>query len=426
MRSLGHLRQTAVPLFCAALVACSSSGGPSRVAGGDAAAGSVPDADTNVDATAASPEAGSPEGAADDAGAAADGAPVVVTSCTAPDGGALPVGVWQSVTAPGINLAADAGRLGTLEIEVDPHDPSTVYSTADHQGLFRSSDCGGTWSKINTGRNGPTLDTGSEWILRIDPTDTSIMYSSPLYGTDLSLFKSTNGGVDWDSVMPPGGNVAKALQYMFFQDLSIDPTDHLHLVVTFHVDCVAPYSALCMAESKDGGGTWRVFNGPPQLTGWTEDAGPVVLNETTFFFGAPFAGLFRTTDSGATWTQVAPQGYHRFYASSAGWTYMGSAQNGIYRSRDPASSDPSLSAWTVIPNTLTTVGGALIGDGQRIFAAARSYEQDGTTQESDGLTWTPFTPASLSYGSTWFNYDPVHHALYSTNTNAGLWRYITH
>jgi photosystem II stability/assembly factor-like uncharacterized protein len=342
-----------------------------------------------------------------------------VAPCSDADGGPIAVGAWENVTPPAVSLKGDGGLLGTLAVEVDPQDPARVYSTGDHQGLFRSDDCGAHWTKINTGKNGSTLDTGSEWVLRIDPANPSVMYSSPLYGSNPSLLKSTNGGVDWDDVMPMGSVVRAALQYMFFQDLSIEPTNTSHLVASLHVDCITPHRPVCLGESMDGGATWRIVEGPPSLTGWVEDAGPIVVSATTIFYGAPFAGLFRTDDGGATWSQVAPQGYHRFYSSSTGWTYMGSAQAGIYRSKD-------LSTWTVIPQTLTTVGGALIGDGQRIFAGARQYVKDQTSAESDGLMWTDFAGPPVMMGPTWYQYDSVHHILYSTNNNAGLWRMVTH
>jgi hypothetical protein len=331
----------------------------------------------------------------------------------------LPVGVWEDVTPPALDLGTDAGLVGALAVAVDPLNPATVYTTGDHQGLFRSEDCGATWKKINTGNNASTLDSGSMWVLRIDPVDPMVMYTTPLFGSDQSLFKSTNGGVDWDSITPPGGVVAQALAWMQVQDLAFDPTDHLHIVTTFHVDCVAPHRKVCLGDSKDGGETWTILEGPPQKDGWVEDAGPVVTGAGTVFFGAPFDGLFRTDDGGGSWTQVAPQGYSRFYSSPTGWSYMGSAQNGIYRSRD-------LTTWTLVPNTITTVGGALIGDGERIFAAARAYVNDQVTSESDGTTWGAFQPPPPTTGATWFEYDSVHHILYSANTNGGLWRLVTH
>jgi hypothetical protein len=162
-----------------------------------------------------------------------------------------------------------------------------------------------------------------------------------------------------------------------------------------------------------------VTEGPPQLGGWTEDAGPVIQNATTIFYAAPFDGLFRSSDSGATWQKVAPQSYQLFYKASTGYYYMGSAQVGIQRSLD-------LVSWTTIPGSLTTVSRALVGDGQRIFASARSYVEMQTTPESDGLTWTKSPMPPVADGAKTFGYDGVHHILYSANMGSGLFRMVTH
>jgi hypothetical protein len=218
---------------------------------------------------------------------------VLVRACSS-----TPSNVWQDITPASVDLGKGQG-LGTLNVVVDALDPATVYVSTDHQGLYKSSDCGATFTKINSGRNGAVLDSGSLWTLAIDPVESNVLYSSPLYGTDVSLFKSRNGGVDWDSLAPKGSNVAAAVQYNFFQALAIDPTDHQHLVVTFHADCNSPYAKVCMAESGDGGASWRIFNGPP-LGGWMEDAGPIVVNATTMLYAAWFAPLYYSDDSGAT------------------------------------------------------------------------------------------------------------------------------
>jgi hypothetical protein len=213
--------------------------------------------------------------------------------------------------------------------------------------------------------------------------------------------------------------VYQALDYMSFQEVALDPTDHQHLVVTFHVNCKAPYLPLCMGESKDGGATWRVFNGPAAITGWGEDAGPIAVNATTMFYAAPFDGLFYTADSGGTWQKVAPQGYQHIYHSGTGWSYTGSAQIGIQRSQN-------LTTWTTIPGSLTTVSRALLGDGQRLFASARSYVEYQTSPESDGLTWKKITAPPVSDGAKTFGYDSAHHILYSANMASGLWRMVTY
>ena len=72
-------------------------------------------------------------------------------------------------------------------------------------------------------------------------------------------------------VSPPGSEIAMTVDYNFLQEVSMDPTDPAHLVVSFHADCKGAYAPMCMAESKDSGTTWRLFKGPTKVGARTRD-----------------------------------------------------------------------------------------------------------------------------------------------------------
>ena len=138
------------------------------------------------------------------------------------------VGEWQNITPPGL-------RYGNAFV-IDPKNTATIYATGGNEGGGRqkSTDCGSTWSRINTGRNASLLDKDGSWTMVIDPVDTNVLYANINYGA-MGLFKSTNGGVDWDSILST--EASKALQYGgFVEHIAIDPTNHLHLRSrpTFH------------------------------------------------------------------------------------------------------------------------------------------------------------------------------------------------
>jgi hypothetical protein len=374
------------------------------------------------DGSGQGPESGVPidSGGIRDSGGNPEVGPPNPRPCSAADSGVMQPGVWESVTPPQVNLAGGKG-VGILNVKVNPQDPATVYTTADQQGLYRSRDCGATWTKVSTGRNGFVLDTGWPWTLEIDPIDPNVIYSDSLYGRDNSLLKSTNGGVDWDSLFPVGGSVRQAVPSSFFQGMSMDPTDHRHIVVSFHDNCVPPYSKVCLGESMDAGATWRIFNGPPTLTGWTEEAGPLVVDHTSFFYAAPFTPLLYTTDSGATWREVSVAGYWHMHRASDGFYYMGTRgllTGGMQRSKD-------LVNWSPIPRTPVFVSAGLVGDGHRLFAASRRDAIYVTALESDGFAWNPMPAPPAAGHPVWFALDPVHHILYSANQASGLWRMAT-
>ena len=195
-----------------------------------------------------------------------------------------------------------------------------------------------------------------------------------VYSSDSgNLYKSTNGGVDWDGLYPKGSNVYDAVD--FFQDLGMDPTNHKHVVVTFHNNCKGAYAGGCMAETLDSGATWRLFMGP--LPGWSEGAGPLVLGGSTFIFGTTQNGMYYTSDSGAHWEKVGPGTNHQMYHSPTGAYYTGS-DYGVGRSADGHT-------WTRIAGAPNGYG--IIGDGKRLFNSLRTSGQNQqpyfTAPESD-------------------------------------------
>jgi hypothetical protein len=309
-----------------------------------------------------------------------------------------------------------------VSVAVNPQNPSIVFTSgaagsSGGNGIYKSTDCGATWTKANTGRNSAAIDSGYQWGMNIDPTNPNVMYVSNGYGGPPSLFKTTNGGTDWDPVFAPNSDVAMAVQDAFTQAASMDPTNPNHLVVTFHNNCTGAYAPMCMAETTDGAATWRLFKGP--TSGWEEGAGPLVLGKTTFLYSAIFAGVFYTNDSGATWSKVADSGSgNQIYFSPTGAMFLGS-NSGIKTSKDGRT-------WSTIPNSPNAI--ALIGDGTNLFA---SFQNDFSGQpfysapEASPATWTNVKTPAIKQGGSVMAYDPDHHILYSSDYSAGLWRVVT-
>src|ERR1041384_3609385 len=98
------------------------------------------------------------------------------------------VGEWENVTPP-VPPSDYKGAIFAVSVAVSPQDPSVVYTSLSKDvagqafGMFKSTDCGATWNKINTGRNGAALDTGSQWGIVVDPVDSQTIYVSNGYGS---------------------------------------------------------------------------------------------------------------------------------------------------------------------------------------------------------------------------------------------------
>lgn len=369
---------------------------------------------------AASGSGGSPSIGSGDVGSGGS-PPVVVRACPSGIGA---VGVWEEVTPPQIQIVSSS--LGMNAVAVDPLDPATVYASGGHNaccgagsdGIYKSTDCGATWTKVNTGMNGSVLEQGWQWYkgIVINPKDSATMYVMSGYGAE-GLWKSTNGGVDWTQLFTEATKIPATVGYNFTQDLSMDPADPNHLVVSFHADCSGEYAPMCMADSTDGGSTWRIFKGPPSLPGWQEGAGVLVLGKTSFLYSS-FTGVFYTGDNGATWSKAAASGAFQLYKSPTGTMYLGGG-NSVISSTDGQT-------WKVLPNSPGIT--AIIGDGKTLFASFTNNTTGKpiyTADEANPTTWTNVDTPTIRQGTSWFAYDSQHHILYSASMNGGLWRTVT-
>ena len=159
---------------------------------------------------------------------------------------------------------------------------------------------------MNSGTNGTQVDNAHIWSMAVDFVVPGVIYVVGAYGPQ-GLWKSTNGGVDWTQLFPPNSEFAKTVANNWASSVSMDPTDHLHLVVGTHDNCSGAYAPTCGAESMDGGATWRLFK-TSFLSQWAEQTGPYIIDASTFVFASVFDGTWLTTDHGSTWNKVSGVG----------------------------------------------------------------------------------------------------------------------
>jgi photosystem II stability/assembly factor-like uncharacterized protein len=337
------------------------------------------------------------------------------------------VGTWQSIVPKEVSLdpafQTPAGmNYGAHSLVVNPLDSSVIYLGTSAQGIYKSTDCGATWKHINTGKNGDKLDHGRQWTFLIDPVDPDVLYTNSGYSPDPTgsiAWKSTNGGVDWEEFVSP--EYVAALQFHnFVHMMSIDPTDHLHLLVTPHFACEPgsvnglPKTANCLLETKDAGKTWRILEGTPDAG---EGTGHFIQDAKTWFWAASFGGMYRTIDGGGSWQKV----YDGGYADPGGVSpskniWFTGAEFNVLTSTDDGMT------WNVIPNSPGASNVA--ADATDIFVSrgagfSRAKAKDPTKWTA--LASPPFkTPDSVKAWAV--RYDADHHVLYSLNSTDGLWR----
>jgi hypothetical protein len=345
--------------------------------------------------------------------------PIVVGACDA-----LPAAhTFQNVTPSGVGTS-------NFTFAIDPVNAGTVYLGTSQKGVFKSTDCASTWTHIDTGKNGAAMDSGMNWTFVVDPTDPKILYSNAGYGSGTNgAYKSKNGGVDWDPVWPPpDGTLGNVVQYNFANVFAMDPADHMHLLLTFHATCSAPYAESCIAETKDGGATWRLANGTNGMVGTEGQVIYFLDTPHTWIWGSQSSGFYRTEDSGATWTQLSsvlkeahPQG-SEIYRAKNGTFYLATA-DGIAKSADGK-------AWSLISGTGPLAGG-IVGDGTTMYMSNFFYWNWATNAhpywsapEATGTPWTeiPGSPDMTAGGS--LALDVPHRVLYASDLGAGFWRVV--
>jgi hypothetical protein len=343
---------------------------------------------------------------------------------------ALPAaGTWEEITPPGVAtsdaLTLDPFTAGTLWFGADP----IGGGTKGLGGVFKSTDCGATWTHVNNGTNGSQVDNAHIWSMAVDYVDPGVIYVVGAYGPQ-GLWKSTNGGVDFTQLFPPGSLFAKTVNNNWASSVAMDPTDHLHLVVGTHDNCSGAYAPTCGAESTDGGATWTMFR-TTFLASWAEQTGPYIVDASTFVFASVFDGTWLTTDHGATWNKVSGVGgacggefTHRPIWKQGGTFYLPACNpDGIMTSSDGRAWTPMAGA----PSGGYPLGFA-IGNGNLYVGHFNDWNYY-TAPLAAPRVWTkmpaPAGATSGKQGPVFLEYDEAHHILYSSNFTGGVWRIVT-
>jgi hypothetical protein len=197
------------------------------------------------------------------------------------DGGAS----WNRVSE-GISPGPYWTSTAVVTLAIDPVNPNILYAGTESQnGLFKSTDGGGSWILTNKGIewNG---DVPAVFALAIDPSNSNVLYAGtylPSDGFGYGVFKSSDGGQNWNPVntgILPGGGVI----YPGILSLVIDPLKPTTIY--------AGTANFGVFKSTDAGGHWKpmdkTFNDIRFIISLAIDP----LDRHTLFAGT-FAGVFK-------------------------------------------------------------------------------------------------------------------------------------
>jgi hypothetical protein len=177
-----------------------------------------------------------------------------------------------------------------------------------------------------------------------------------------------------------------------------------------------------MAESKDSGVTWNITGHPMYRS---DKDGVYILSGATWLYGSwsggRHGGIWRTTDGGASWTQVSTAGASAsFYHSPVtGHLFVGGG-GGIQESADNGVT------WKLTPHMRTF---SVTGSGTKLFASngmclaspLTPFEPYFSASETSP-NWSSLASPLMTSGGLFLEYNTDQGLLYSSNCRGGFWR----
>jgi hypothetical protein len=272
----------------------------------------------------------------------------------------------------------------------------------------------------------------SPTAIRVDPANAKHLYATQgVRGATLGFWVSQNGGETWD--WPPGFIAITKAATNDVTNLAVDPDDFAHLLLSSH----SPWAGNATAgvlESTDGGMTFVAHPAPAMWPTGTigvnflHDPASGIGNGKTWLISVDGSGLWLTSDSGTTWSQVSTFGAVHggngdLYFTRAGVVYAG-ANHQMVRSTDHGLH------WEAVGPTFPDGYYQIIGDGNVLYAQESNTGANSvgpqpyiTSPETDGVTWTPYQGGTQTFadGPVVMRFDPIRRVLYSSNWRTGVW-----
>ena len=237
--------------------------------------------------------------------------------------GAVGGGIWKTtdgglVWTP-IFDDQHVASIGT--IAVAPSNPNIIYagtgeadirsSLSSGDGVYISTDAGKTW------RRGGLRDSKQIARILVHPKNPNLVYAAVLghaYASNdqRGVFRSTDGGQTWQRILDKGPDIGAT-------DLAFEPENPQVIYATTWQSRRSPWSQYAPLEqpggglfkSTDGGDHWSQITGHGLPAGGWRRSGVAVARGTqgrrvyALIDYISAAGLFRSDDSGQTWTQVS-------------------------------------------------------------------------------------------------------------------------
>ena len=215
-------------------------------------------------------------------------------------------GVWKSLDGgtTWTVLTDNLSNIDVYSLTIDPLNSSTYFWGSTNGSIFKSIDGGSTWSLHST------LPGGNINKILIHPTDTSKMYCS---AEGNGLYKSVDGGLTWSSIF----FVATGNGY----DIEFKPGDPSVIYASGNDFYKSTNDGVSF--SKVFGTAPNQFSFGPKMIGVSAN-NPVVVYVLEAE-GSAFGAIYKSTNSGASFTKLDHPIKNYFGYDSAGLDELGQA-----------------------------------------------------------------------------------------------------
>lgn len=201
---------------------------------------------------------------------------------------------------------------GAIQVVFDPKNPNIIYADlwaarqgpwengawqGTESGLFKSTDGGNTWKKLNKGL--PTIEEGLGRIgFCVAPSDPNRLYATVDAGKLGGIYRSDDAGENWVLINPDGRLWGRGSD---FAEIKADPKN-ADIVYTANV---------VTWKSTDGAKTWTAFRGAPG----GDDYHRIWINpdNTDIILLAADQGAIITVNGGETFSSWYNQPTAQFY-----------------------------------------------------------------------------------------------------------------
>ena len=245
---------------------------------------------------------------------------------------------WNLLNIP-LNSPFLSGLLSPQILAMDPQNPSKIYfiGRATGTALFASPDAGATWS------NAPFIGMQPTHLAVDFAGQTIYVSASTTSGGLASIFKSTNTGASWTQLPLPSLNAGFNSILALFADSTVSGT--VYAVEGNH-----------FYKSTDFGSTWKQIDQQAgKLPSYVDPHNPSIWYD--IYTGSGSGVLFKSTDGGATYTQLNPP------TDKVDAVSVGAVSSTIYVVGDVAGLGETVvkstdggASWTALKNGLVTFG----------------------------------------------------------------------